>query len=435
MRDLRSRIDPAFVVPFAVFLLVMRAPGGTVLLGVVGAGLLLWRGVRAVPVGGLIGAYAVCAATAALASILADDHNATNYVWPAVCFGLFSAAVLWTGDVRDNVRGIITGMVAGFSTALAIACFEILTGLRLLTIGQESNKKLQQSLLEGRFRTGAIYTNYNDLSVALTILTLILVGRLLFGSKRNPVTTTIHVVVAAAASSLVVLMGSRGSLAGLLLGLLVIVLLASRAASPRVWTNLRVGAILAVAGGLVAYVWTSPYVQDHSTAIRERILQSAIHLMDLEPMTWLLGFSSELRYAEHAAALYGNELMNPHNLILELLLNYGVVGLAAAAKAWFVLVVRGLSVSAPLHWALPTFTVAALVIPVLGLVPSTTLPYGFIQLLVLGLAGSILARRRPSASALAATREPAQGDHGPEAGDPTDHGREDIGLDQGASHR
>lgn len=214
-----------------------------------------------------------------------------------------------------------------------------------------------------------------------------------------------------------------------------IVLLASRAASPRVWTNLRVGAILAVAGGLVAYVWTSPYVQDHSTAIRERILQSAIHLMDLEPMTWLLGFSSELRYAEHAAALYGNELMNPHNLILELLLNYGVVGLAAAATAWFVLVVRGLSVSAPLHWALPTFTVAALVIPVLGLVPSTTLPYGFIQLLVLGLAGSILARRRPSASALAATREPAQGDHGPEAGDPTDHGREDIGLDQGASHR
>lgn len=399
----RPQLDPGSLIPVAVCLLLLRAPGGVLLMGVVGVTVLLWRGVRVRPSNGLLVAYAVCTATSATAAVLARDGNPTSYVWSPVCFGLFSAAVLWTGDVGANVRGVAAGLLAGFTTALGLAWFEIVTGLRLLTIGREDNKGLQQSLSDGRFRTGAFYTNYNDLSVALTILSILLVGAILFLPRVTRNVQVLRLVSLVAAASLVVLMGSRGSLAALLLGVAVLVLLAARAVRPHVWTHRRVGLTALAAAALGYLAWNSPYVQDHSTAARERIAEGALRLMDLDPITWVIGYSSDRRYLDLATALYHDQLMNPHNLVLELLLAYGLPGLVAVGVVWVVLVTRGLSVIRPKDWTVSAFTAAVLVLPVLGTVPSSTLPYGFPQLLALGLAGA-LATAGPSRRAASTAR-------------------------------
>ncbi len=433
MPRLSQRPDPAFLIPLVVFLLVLRMPGGSGLLGLVGLILILWRGIRPVRVDGLLAAYAVCILASGAAAYLADDYNVTSYVWPAIGYALFSAAVLWTGDLRRNIAGLTTGLLAGFTLALTMAWLEILSGVRLLTIGRQGNKGLEESLTQGRFRTGAFYTNYNDLSVALAILAILVIASLLFAPRARSTIQVTRVAVAGGAAALVLLMGSRGSLAALMLAVGVLVVLAARAAHPRTWTNRRLG-LLALAVSLIGVVaWRSPYVQDNSTAIRERILASALQMLDLQPTSWVIGMSSEMRYLHTGESLYPGELMNPHNLVLEFLLSYGLVGLLAAGVCWGVLVVTGVTVSHPRHWTLPGYTAACLAIPVIGIVPSTILTYGFVQLLVLGLAAAISAERR-SGSAGSAPRPIAQGGHHHEARGTTGDSGENVGLDGRAGH-
>jgi len=425
------RTDLGFVIPVAVFAMTLRVPGGFILLGVTGAILILRRGVRFRRTG-LLGAYAVCALTSTLAATIDADHNVSSYVWPALCYGLFAAAVLLTGDVADNMRGLSRGLIAALTCALGLAIAEIATGFRLMALGREANQNLQLALNEGRFRTGSVFTNYNDLSVALTILVVLLAGAALFAPRDSTMVKASRLVIIVVASGLVVVMGSRGSLAGLLLGLGTLVLLASRAARPDRLTNGRLGAVVASSLVVVVLIWNSPYVQDNSTAIRERILDNAVHLMDLDPMTWVLGFSSVDRYDGIAASFFAETLMNPHNLVLELLLGYGLPGVLAATLAWFVLVARGVSVTKPRDWQLPAYTAAAVMLPVIGTVPSSTLPYGFPQLLTLGLAAALASAEGLGAAAPGPESVDHDNDADPHDGtsDQSEHPR----LDDRAGH-
>jgi O-antigen ligase len=85
--------------------------------------------------------------------------------------------------------------------------------------------------------------------------------------------------------------------------------------------------------------------------------------------------------------------MDPHNLILEFVLRYGLVGLTVVCAVWVFVVVEGLSARKPRHWMVPTLTALVATIPILGVVPSTILPYGFVQLTIAALA-AVLAHER-----------------------------------------
>jgi hypothetical protein len=382
--------DPAFLLALATFLLTIRVPKAIFLMGIVGLALLMRR--RRLRGGAwvVVVSYAVCTLAALIANVAFGlGLDPTSNAWTALSLGLFTAAVVGTGDRLANAVGVVKGLMAGFTFALVMALTELATGWRL--VAQGANREAAAALAENPLRTAAFYANYNDLSIALAIFSLLLVGWILFQPRTGPWSTVARLAGASVASALVLVMGSRGALLALGAGLALLVFLAARAHRPQTVTFPRMGVVLLALSPAMLWVWHSPYFQDSSTGIRERILHDAETLMG--PVAWTVGFGSTRNYAELAEAAFPYTLMDPHNLILEFVLRYGLVGLTVVCAVWVFVVVEGLSARQPRHWMVPTLTALVATIPILGVVPSTILPYGFVQLTIAALA-AVLAHER-----------------------------------------
>ncbi|MBD4655742.1 O-antigen ligase domain-containing protein, partial [Xanthomonas citri pv. citri] len=87
--------------------------------------------------------------------------------------------------------------------------------------------------------------------------------------------------------------------------------------------------------------WMSPYVQDHSTAERGTIMANALSMTLSNPAALLLGYGSLSEYQARASALYGHVLMDPHNLLLEIVLRYGAIAMILFVICWLWILVRG----------------------------------------------------------------------------------------------
>jgi len=94
------------------------------------------------------------------------------------------------------------------------------------------------------------------------------------------------------------------------------------------------------------------------------------------PAALLLGYGSLSEYQARASALYGHVLMDPHNLLLEIVLRYGAIAMILFVICWLWILVRGFLPRRPVaDWRAAFGLTVVMLFPVLGVVPSSTLRY------------------------------------------------------------
>jgi len=165
-------------------------------------------------------------------------------------------------------------------------------------------------------------------------------------------------------------------LVGCLAGVALLIVLNVRRLHPRA-LGVRAGLF---GGGLIVLVagifLASPYVQDHSTATRGQIFGNAMSMLAGSPADALLGYGSLASYQSAAKAAFGDVLMDPHNMLLEITLNYGVIALVLFIVVWLWVLMRGFLPRRPMaDWQTAFGLTTVVLLPLLGVVPSSTLRY------------------------------------------------------------
>ncbi len=389
-RDWLAPLDWYLVLWLAAALLVMRFPGSFLFLLVAPLIVILARGLRlrtGLHARSLWLMILVCLGAAALSVVvvhpaLITSTSNTMVIMSAVA--LLTIATLYTGAPALAVRRLMQGLYCGLLGVFAISVGEIVTGIKLLPLlHPEANTAA--AIRSHRFYAAATYPNYNDYSVAMAMLVAGLTAQLIFHPAARPPRTIARLGVALAATALVAHMGSRGALAGLLLMVGLVLVLGIRSRQPG-WFGVRKLLLGGMLGAVAALgIVSSPYVQDNSTMVRGQIVTNTIAMMKEQPINALVGYGQYAQFGLLAEEAYPRTLMDPHNLGLELVSWYGIGGLVSFVIAWLIVVWQGF---VKLHLALTWHTVMPLVIvvslPLLGIVPSSTLRYHVVWLLLIG---------------------------------------------------
>lgn len=388
-RDWLAPLDWYHLLTFAAFWLVLRMPGSFILLLVLPAVVIVARGLRVrtgLQVRALWRMIGWCLVTALASVLLLHREVLTstgNNLVIMTAVALNAAAVCFTGQPSLAAKRMVQGIYAGLCGVWAISMAEAATGFKLLPILYPAANTIK-AVTSHRFYVTATYPNYNDYSIAMAMLAAALVARMVFGRRPHVQRSVLRLVMLLSATGLVAYMGSRGALAGLVLMVLLVLALAIRAREPHFFSirKVFVGGLLTamVAVGLI----TSPYVMDNSTMLRGVILSNTVQLMSTEPLNALFGYGQYAMFNRVAALAYPNTLMDPHNLALELVIWYGIPGLVTFALLWFAILWNGfvkLRVALSWHTVLPLVIVVAL--PLLGIVPSSTLRYHLVWLLLI----------------------------------------------------
>ncbi len=381
---LHSRVPVHALVPIVVALGVLRVPGLDWAYAALGAALLVRSPTVRLGAGPLTVVFAVCAATAWLATVVEGSATGfgSSYLWPVTAQCLFVLGVLATPDPRRQVRRLVTGLTGGLVLVWAIGVGEIVTGIKLIVLLSPSSSMAEHAAAS-RWVTMAVYSNYNDYCLALAMLAVLLFAHILFVPRVHPFLGLARWSVLGSSVALVLVMGSRGALgAGALAGGLVAVM-AVRRVRPRMVSPGRVGIVVLVLTPIALWLWSSPYVQDHSTATRQAILDNSLTLWAANPWTATVGYGSATHYAAVTEAAYPGLLMDPHNVLLEVALNFGVIGLVVAL-GWWLTLVRDVGLGrTPSHdWAHVGVLALAVALPVTGVVASRLLPYVFVTVIV-----------------------------------------------------
>lgn len=382
----RRSLPVAGLVPIVVALGVLRIPGADWLYAALGLALLVRS--RRVPRAStpLAAVYAVCASTSLVATWADPGAQAftTSYLWPLLAQGLFALGVMSGGEPAVQVRRLVGGLVGGLLLAWTVGLAEIASGIKLIRILSPTSSMAEMAG-NSRWVTTSVFTNYNDFCLGLSMLAVIIFAHLLFVRRVHPLLALSRWVVIGSSVALVLVMGSRGALAAGMLSAGVVVLLAVRAVRPRLVAPRRLALAALALSPVVWWLWSSPYVQDHSTATREGILDKSFTLWAADPFTAFVGYGSAGSYATVTETAYPKILMDPHNLLLEVALNFGVLGLAAALW-WWLGIVWGTLAGSLSGRAWDQVGVLSLVaaLPLTGVVSSRLLPYVYVTVLATG---------------------------------------------------
>lgn len=352
------------------FLLFVVAPWFLILTGAIAKG----GSVRCLPLKAMLG-WCLVAATISIAvlhpGVAASTGN--NVVIMIAVIGC--TLVVHRGQAPGlTARRTLAGLYWGAGGVWLIAMGEMITGIKLLPILYPDANTVSY-VQSSRFIVSATYPNINDFSVVLVMLVTAVVARMWFDRARGWRNAGRWLVLLTSLF-MVVMSGSRGALVGCLGAVVVLIVLNVRRLHPRA-LGVRAGLF---GGGLIvlmaAAFFASSYVQDHSTATRGQILGNALSMLAGSPGDALVGYGSLVSYQDAARAAFGDILMDPHNLLLGIVLNYGLIAMVLFAVVWLWVLLRGLLPRHPMaDWQTAFGLTVVVLLPVLGVVPSSTLRY------------------------------------------------------------
>ncbi|MDU2096104.1 MAG: O-antigen ligase family protein [Negativicoccus succinicivorans] len=392
-------------------LLVMRLPMSFLLLLVVPWIILLAQtryrsGLRAGPLAAL---EVCCMVTAVIAvvfhpSLLTSIGNSAVIMLAVVGFTL---AVFRSADPSKTARQSLSGLYWGALLVWFIGLGEILTGIKLLPLLYPEANTVS-AVSKSRWIVTATYPNYNDYGVVMTMLFTALLAKMWFDPRRGAVKLG-RLFALVTCFGMILMGGSRGALLGCMCAVALLVILNVRrlhAAAMGVRAFFWGTTLVVAAGG---GLWMSPYVQDHSTAERGRIMTNAVSMLMSDPIALLFGYGSLSEYQNEANARFGDVLMDPHNLLLELVLRYGIVAMILFVACWLWIAVKGFLPRRPaVDWQAAFALTVVMLLPVLGIVPSSTLRYHvtWLYLVVAScLTAQMIASRRSELGTMVAHQE------------------------------
>ena len=244
----QRNVDASALLGIGVFLLLLRVPMGLHLLGVLALAVLLLqpRVSRRVT---LFEVFLILAAIGSSAGFLLDPGLGT-YVIMTIEVGLFTMATLRSGDLARNLSSIQTGVYSALMTHLVISLFEVATGFKILPL-RNPVANTAERVATDPFAVASLFTNFNDYSVAMAILSTMILVRMFFAPEVPLRVTLARVLALVALSFLVVYIGSRGSLGAMVLMGFLAVLMVVRYRRPRVLTTKTVTTLLVVLGFLM----------------------------------------------------------------------------------------------------------------------------------------------------------------------------------------
>lgn len=372
--------DAGIVLSLAVAALVARVPLGLVLVVVAAVVVIAVRGLRVAggrPTGLLWPVLVAALVCALVATTLVHQENLLNQGGSLIIMamvGLVAVATLLTGSPGRTASRLVDGLYGGLLLLWLIAMGEVVTGIKLMATLYPDAAALKL-ISANRLFVSATFPNYNDFCVAMVLLCAMEVARLVFGAGRGW-RTGLSWFVLGTAGPLVVVMESRGALLGLLLVLGLAVVHSIRVVRPGLLNRgtlvIGSGLVLATVAGALA----GGAFSDSSSGARVRIADTLFLIWGAKPLEALYGFGSLTTYKAFAEAAFPGTLMDPHNLLLEVAIWYGVPVLLLLIGCWLVLVWRGLvTPPATTHWRAVVSLVLVAAYPVLGVVPSSTLRY------------------------------------------------------------
>lgn len=397
-------------IPFG-FLLFVAVPWILVLTGAMHTG----TAVRALPLKVLLG---WCLGAAALSILLLHMDAATsasnNVVIMLGVIG-YTLVVHRSEQPGLTARRALEGLYWGAVVTWIISLGEIITGIKLLPILYPGANTVT-NVESGRFVTSATYPNINDFCVVLAMLFVAVLAKLWFAPARGMRNIGRWFMLLCTLAQVIV-MGSRGALLGCIIGFALLVVLNVRRQHRAAlgWRAAIYGGGLIVVGGIA--LLASPYIQDHSTAKRGMILDNALAMLAGSPPNMLLGYGSLTSYLSAAQAAYGGFLMDPHNLLLEITLNYGLPALVLFVVVWLWVLVRGFLPRTPMiDWQTAFGLTVVVLLPVLGVVPSSTLRYHFTWVYIAATCLLVVEGRRTVSASASPGRDLENAHH-----DETDH--------------
>ncbi len=363
----------------AVFL-ILRLPFSVVLAGLIPAVVILRDGLTAPKKSSL--AMWVFLATGLVCSSFAWVTSGArvplvnNATLMMVMIALAAAITLTPATVR-TLRWTMNGVLAGLWICLLSAVAEVITGVKILPlIYPDANTAA--AISGNRFVVASFFPNYNDFSVAMALLGIILSAQLLLGGHASPVARIGRISGLGLVCFFILVIGSRGALLSLVLGCGLVGITAMRLQNRRLITvpKMLVGALAAIGAGV--FLMTTPFVLNSSTLLRGEIISRSISMLTQDAGRLVHGWASMGIFRNQAAAMYGGSLMDPHNLLLELATMYGLPTLLAFLAVWVVIAYRGFW---KLHgWREVSALIISLIMPVVGVVPSSSLRYYWVYL-------------------------------------------------------
>ncbi|HJE52269.1 MAG TPA: hypothetical protein K8V15_09925, partial [Tessaracoccus flavescens] len=330
----------AWLLVVATVWLVFRLPGSVIACAILPLLALLVTGIHAprrssVWLWVFLGLAVVSSAVAVVFS--PDGLPLVNFFTITGVFTVFSAALLAGGNDTRLTDAVMSALYWSFGGVLLIGLGEIVTGFRLITVLYPEASTVA---INNRFLVAAFFPNYNDFAVVVTMFALMALVRFFLAPGGNLI--QVLRLASYAISALVILgQGSRGALAGLFIGSILVVVQCVRLVRPRAITPLFVilgGLGAALAGALL---WASPLLQDHSTQVRGDIVGNTLRLTPDGSLRFWTGWGDITSFKDAAAVAYPWELMDPHNILLEAFIWYGLPTLLSLVALWAVIVWRG----------------------------------------------------------------------------------------------
>lgn len=378
-RHLLQRADLSGLLFVASFVLVVRLPMSVIMLGALPIIVIAWHGLRrgtglrARPLWWFIGVSLITSA-GGVALNLKGAGVVVNSFTLMVAIAALAIAVFYTGRTELAARRLLQGTMWGLIVLWAIGCMEVVTNYKLLPHMYPTSAAIPD-VLANRLYASAIYTNYNDFCVSLVLLCTVLVAKLLLDRGAGAASKIFAGIVVGTSVVLIVAMGSRGALLALFASVGLTMFWVVRMRHPEIpHARWRLSGSVVLLLGL-AVLWGSSFIQDRSTAGRVGIIGNAISMLTHDPLKIVFGYGSFTGYTAAAATAYPGILMDPHNLFLEFVLCYGAPALLMYVWCWVWLVRRFWRHTRPASWWTVGAMVNAVLAPVLGVVPSSTLRY------------------------------------------------------------
>ena len=365
----------------AVFL-ILRLPTSVVLAGLLPLLVLVWDGIRppsrqAIPTWIFLASGLVMSTYAWLTN---PGVPVVNNATVLMVMTAMTLAVTCTSATKDALKYLMNGILFGLWVCLLIAIFEVVSGIKILPLIYPDANTVA-AVAGNRFIVASFFPNFNDFSVAMAIFGVMLTAQLLLGTRKSPLVKLARIGGLLVLTFFIVVIGSRGALLGLMLGMVLVAATAARLTRRRLLSvqNMLVLLLAGAAAGL--YLMATPFVQDNSTALRGVIIGNTVDMMLDDPRRLWAAWSNIVLLREDAALAYENLLMDPHNMLLELVTMYGLPALITYLVVWFQITYRGLGQLRILAgWREVSAVVVSVLLPVIGIVPSSSLRYYWVFL-------------------------------------------------------
>lgn len=373
----RRNITLAWLVFVVAVFLVLRLPSSVILAGLLPAVVIARNGLRfprreAVP---LLVFMLVALLTASFTWLTVGGAPLVNNATVMAVMIALVLAITCSTVTQQALRFLMNGIQAALWICLIIAIFEVVTGMKVLPmIYPDANTA--GAIANNRFIVAAFFPNFNDFSVAMALFGMILVAQLLIGTKVPPLLKIARIAAYLAAWFFIIVIGSRGALLALFLGTLLVALTAARLTRRRLLSvpNMLVLVLSGIAVAL--FLMSTPFVQDNSTMKRNEIVNNILVLLGEQSAHLWGGWSTMVLYQTAAEERFGPMLMDPHNLLFEIVVMYGLPALVCYALVWAQLAYRGLwQLRIAAGWREVSAVAISVMLPVIGIVPSQTLRY------------------------------------------------------------